>query len=70
MDPINPIVPGSSSLPSVGPPRVERLPRISRERDRPRREREQRERRQAAPSDEELPPGEDDQGRPHLDIRV
>ncbi|HEY1834465.1 MAG TPA: hypothetical protein VGG08_08520 [Solirubrobacteraceae bacterium] len=70
MDPINPIMPGSSSLPSVGPRRVESLPRISRERDRPKRDREQRQRRPLSEPEEKLPPGDDEQGRPHVDIRV
>jgi hypothetical protein len=70
MDPINPIMPGSSSLPSVGPRRVESLPRISRERDRPKRDREEGQRRAHPEPDEQPPPGDDEPGHPHVDIRV
>lgn len=65
MDPIRPIPPpgfrGQGSLP------VERLERISRERDRPEREGGQR-RRRAQPDRDEPEPPED--GLPHIDVRA
>lgn len=68
MDPIHPITPGPLPIPSATTP-VERLQRISRERDRPARERREQRRHEPPP---EPPPehGEDDEGRPHIDIRA
>ncbi|HEY2202254.1 MAG TPA: hypothetical protein VGH56_10200 [Solirubrobacteraceae bacterium] len=65
MDPLHPIVYGPS-MPSRRVPPVERLPRVSREGDRPRREpSEKREgEEQGRPRDE----GEDGGG--HIDVRV
>ena len=68
MDPIHPIAPGA---PSIG--RAERAPvqsaeRISRERDRP-----SQQRREPAPRRKPPPPqqpGEDDDERPRVDVRV
>ena len=68
MDPIHPIAPGPLPIRPGATP-VERLPRISRERDRPARERQQQGRHEPPP---EPPPdhGDDDEGRPHIDIRA
>ena len=68
MDPIHPIAPGPLPIPQGTTP-VERLQRISRERDRPQRERRGQARQEPPP---EPPPdrGEDDEGRPHIDIRA
>jgi hypothetical protein len=49
---------------------VERLERISRDRDRPAHERPDARRRRPAPPPPEEPGGEDDDGHPHLDVRV
>jgi hypothetical protein len=68
MDPIIPIVPG---LPSAATPPVERLPRISRDRDRPARERRSGPRREPPPApgaEDDDPENED--GRPRVDVRV
>jgi hypothetical protein len=54
----------------VGPAPVERLERISRERDRPSKQRQQQARRDAK---REAQPGQsyrDDEGNPHIDVRV
>ncbi len=66
MDPIHPIVPGPLPIPRGMPP-VDRLERISRERDRPSKDRRQP-KRQPPPAPPER--GEDDDGRPHVDVRV
>jgi hypothetical protein len=69
MDPIHPIAPGPA-LPTAATPPVERLARISRERDRPAHERPAPRRREpprAAPDEQD---GEDDGGRPRVDVRV
>jgi hypothetical protein len=73
MDPIHPIAPGPPLLPRGALLPVERLERISRERDRPAKDK-QRERRDPAygrakdPRDGENP--QDDDGRPHVDVTV
>ncbi|HWJ50509.1 MAG TPA: hypothetical protein VNR42_05780 [Solirubrobacteraceae bacterium] len=73
MDPIHPIAPGPPLIPRGSLLPVERLERISRERDRPTRE-ERRQRRDPAyrrahdPAEDEA--SEDDDGRPHIDVRV
>lgn len=69
MDPIHPIAPGPPLIPRGTRP-VERLERISRERDRPARDGQERRRREQPPLPP--PPGErdDDDGRPHIDVRV
>ena len=65
MDPLRPITYGPSLPPRRVPP-VERLPRISREGDRP--QREPSERREG---EEERPPrGEHEDGEGHIDVRV
>jgi hypothetical protein len=67
MDPIHPIAPGPPAIPRAAVPPVERLKRISRERDRPPKDSHQRERRESADGDGDE--GEDD-GRPHIDVRA
>lgn len=69
MDPIHPIAPGPPILPSGGPERVKRLERVSRERDRPSRDGGQDQRGPAYRRTARVEP-EDDDGRPHIDIRV
>jgi hypothetical protein len=70
MDPIHPIAPGPPLIPRGTQP-VERLQRISRERDRPAKERRQRRdpayRRSTDAQTRENP---DDDGRPHIDVTV
>ncbi len=69
VDPIHPITPGPPSVARLESQPVERLERVSRERDRPSRdggERKPRER-TAAPEDEHE---QDDGEHPHIDIRV
>ncbi len=67
MDPIHPIAPGPPAIPPRGAPPVQRLERITRERDRPSRDREERRRREPPPAPER---GEDDGEHPHIDVRV
>jgi hypothetical protein len=69
MDPIHPITPGPPALPSAGLPPVERLERIARERDRPSKRREQPRRERKG---EQQPEHgyRDDEGNPHIDVRV
>ena len=66
MDPIRPISTpgfrGQGSLP------VERLERLSRERDRP--EQQPRRRRRERPSEQDSPERPPDDGRPHVDVRA
>jgi hypothetical protein len=71
MDPIHPIAPGPPLIPRGATVPVERLERISRERDRPAKER--RERRDPAYKRSGQPPegdGLDDDGLPHVDVTV
>jgi hypothetical protein len=68
VDPIHPIAPGPLPVPPGMTP-VERLPRISRERDRPQRKRREQAR-QEPPPEPQPERGEDDEGRPHIDIRA
>jgi hypothetical protein len=70
VDPINPIIPGPSAIP-LATQRLERPERISRENDHPRRDAEERRRRE--PEREPVldpEPGDDDEGQPHVDVRV
>jgi len=69
MDPLHPISPAAPGPIGrrVDQP-VERLERISRERDRPERERRRNKPRRDPPS-APPPPAEDD-GRPHIDVRA
>jgi hypothetical protein len=70
MDSIPPIAPGSSAIARMSRAPVERLERVARERDRPAKERRERKRREP-PSDMPVESrGEDDDGRPHIDVRV
>jgi hypothetical protein len=75
MDPIHPIAPGPPTISPATRLPVERLERISRERDRPSGDAEQRQRRQP-PATPETPPedredgGPEDEGHPHIDVRV
>jgi hypothetical protein len=69
MDPIHPITPGPGGPPSIAPKPVERLQRISRERDRPRDARDRGGRREPPPEPPDLGP-EDEDGRPRVDVRV
>jgi hypothetical protein len=69
MDSIPPIAPGSSVISRVDRTPVERLERVARERDRPAKDRQQRKRRE--PSADLLAERHDeDDGRPHIDVRV
>lgn len=68
MDSIDPIPPSASPLSQLP---VQRLERISRERDRPAREGEQRRRRrQAPPRAPERAEPEDEDEQPHIDVRA
>lgn len=67
MDPIHPIVPGPAPIPRGMPP-VDRLERVNRDRDRPAKERPDRGRREPNPQPPE--DGEEDDGHPHVDVRV
>ena len=73
MDPLHPIAPGP---PPIATPPVERLERITRERDRPTRDESQRERRRArdrtdrSEGDAEHGEPRDDGEHPHIDVRV
>jgi len=66
VDPIHPIAPGPPSVSPATRP-VAPLERITRERDRPSRDRQQRRRPQPPPAPER---DADDDGRPHVDVRV
>lgn len=65
MDPLSPITYGPS-MPSRRVPPVEKLPRVSREGDRPRREPSGR----REGSEEPPQHGEEDGGDGHIDVRV
>ena len=73
MDPIHPIAPGPPLIPRASLLPVERLERISRERDRPTHDERQQRRdpayRRAHDPDEDGS-SEDDDGYPHIDVRV
>ena len=67
MDPLNPITPPTTALPSRRVPAVDRLPRVSREGDRPPQEGSER----RAPRPEHRPAEEGEEGgEGHIDIRV
>lgn len=71
MDPIGPIAPGGApAVPRRGLPPIDRLERISRERDRPGRDEQRRDRR--GPEQQEQPEAEDASGeqRKHVDVRA
>ena len=67
MDPIDPI---PTNVPRAPAPAVERLPPVSRERDRPRRERPDTFRGRPAPPPEEPADGGPEEDRPRVDIRA
>jgi hypothetical protein len=74
MDPIHPITPGPPTVSPANRPAVQRLERITRERDRPSKDAQERQRRhphepevRPEPVDDDRP---DDGGRPHIDVRV
>jgi hypothetical protein len=71
MDPIHPIAPGPPLISPATPPPVAALERITRERDRPSRDAQQQQRRHRAPSEPDRPEhGPEDDGLPHVDVRV
>jgi len=67
MDPLQPILPPSPGVPSRRVPAVEKLPRVSRDGDRPRRDPSER-----RPPAAEEPPSQDGEegGEGHIDVRV
>jgi hypothetical protein len=67
MDPLDPITPPASGMPSRRVPAVDRLPRVSREGDRPRRDPSER-----RPSSDDQAPFQDGEegGEGHIDVRV
>jgi hypothetical protein len=69
MDPIHPITSGTHAVSRTQRPPVERLERISRERDRPSQDPRARKRRQSAPAPGE-PERDDDGPGPHIDVRA
>lgn len=70
MDPIPPIARGSSAISRVGRTPVERLERVARERDRPAKDRQQRQRREPSSGVSSEWSSDEDDGRPHIDVRV
>lgn len=69
MDPIHPIAPGPPAISHAGSLPVQRLERVSRERDRPAKDTPERKRREPPPS-AASEPDTDDEGRPHIDVRA
>jgi hypothetical protein len=69
MDPIHPITPGTPPVQRARSMPVERLERVSRERDRPSHDAEGRGRRERERF-ERAPEEEDDDGLPHIDVRA
>jgi len=67
VDPIHPIAPGPPAISPATRLPVAPLERITRERDRPSRDGRQRRRPQPPPQPER---GGEDDGRPHIDVRV
>jgi len=67
VDPIHPITPGPPSVARLESQPVERLERISRERDRPSRDAPERKRRERPPDPDS---DEDDGGHGHIDVRA
>jgi len=68
MDPIQPIASQVPAVPERLP--VQRAERVSRERDRPGSDPRRRRRHQPLPPSVEELPREDDDGRPHVDVRA
>jgi hypothetical protein len=69
VDPIHPIVPGPPAVSRTARVPVERLERITRERDRPSHERQERKRREPPPAPDAERDGDDDE-HPHIDVRA
>jgi hypothetical protein len=69
-DPIHPITPGPPAVSRAGRTPVERLERITRERDRPMGDPRERKRRQPPPSEAERDERDDDGHTPHVDVRA
>ena len=70
MDRIDPIAPGLPAIASTGRVPVERLERITRERDRRAKDGQERRRRPSDPGSQPEQQGTEDDGRPHIDVRV
>jgi hypothetical protein len=68
VDPIHPIAPGPPPTARAGRVPVQRVERITRERDRP--PTEERERRKQDPPQPPPQDGEDEDGHRHIDVRV
>ena len=70
MDPIQPLGHGRSApIARMGRQPVDRAERVSRDRDRPSREAEERGRRKAS-TDQPQPPDDQEDERPHIDVRA
>jgi hypothetical protein len=69
VDPIHPIAPGPPRISPAARLPVEPLERIARERDRPSKDGQQRRRREPPPAGRASEQDEDD-GRPHIDVRA
>ncbi len=70
MDPIHPIAPGPPAIAPASRLPVEPLERITRERDRPARDDQERRRREPPPAEPEHGPDDEDERRPHIDVRA
>jgi hypothetical protein len=68
VDPIHPIAPGPPRISPAARLPVEPLERITRERDRPSKDGQQRRRRE--PPSAPAPERDEDDGRPHIDVRA
>ncbi len=70
MDPIHPIAPGPPAIPRAGTPPVQRLERVSRDRDRPSADQQQRKRRRPPEQEPERERHGDDDEHRHIDVRA
>ena len=70
MDPIHPIAPGPAPTARAGRVPVQRVERITRERDRSSAEERERERRKQDPPQPPPQDGEDEDGHRHIDVLV
>jgi hypothetical protein len=70
MDPIRPVAFGPSAIAPTGRTPVERLERITRERDRRAKDEQERRRRQQAANARSEQGEPEDDGRPHIDVRA
>lgn len=70
MDPIHPIAPGPAPTARAGRVPVQRVERITRERDRPSAEEREREQRKGARPQPQQRDGEDEDGHRHIDVTV